>query len=108
MDKPTRLTLTAYDYNACRAYLQARDGYDERDYAGRFSTGDRTRPYQDFWHFLCDRAPELHNGSFLTLCEWWKEGAEPWQQEILDKYLTTFGVRDPATGERCVTLYVSW
>ena len=105
--KPTKTYhVHAYDYHACCHYLQQRDGYDERDYAGRY-TSHPTAPYQDFWHFVLDQAPEITNGSAFVMQESWGQDAEPWQQEILQKYLDTFG-EEGDEGERVVDFYVGW
>lgn len=107
-DKPTPQTHTAYDYHACRNYLQAQGGYDERDYAGKWLAPDPAQvPYQDFWHFVCDKG-DVRNDSFFTMSSAWAEGAEPWQQEILHKYLDAFGTTDPHTGEQTIDFFVSW
>lgn len=107
MDKPVKKChIYAYDYRECRDYLQARDGYDERDYASKFQ-GDAGPPYQDFWHFVLDKDPEIHNGCEVVMDESWAEGAEPWQQEILRKYLDAFG-ETGLLGERVVNVYVWW
>jgi hypothetical protein len=98
--------LFAYDYHECSTYLQARDGYDERDYAGTFQ-GHPDAPYQDFWHFVLDKDCEIRNHSVFVMYESWRKEAEPWQQEILLKYLETFGERDD-DGERFIEFYVWW
>ena len=105
--KPTKTRhVSAYDYHACRDYLERRDGYAERDYAGRF-TGNSTAPYQDFWHFVLEYVPDMGNGHFFTMEEDWLLDAEPWQQEILLKYLDTFG-EVGEDGKRFVELYAWW
>jgi hypothetical protein len=100
-----------YDYEECRRYLEKRDGYQERDYAQSYRHG-RTQegvPTQDFWLFVCANAPDVSSdGRYIVMADWWKAGAEPWQQEILEKYLSTFGEFEPASGERILVLYVSW
>lgn len=105
-EKPTkRHHVDAYDYHECRDYLQARDGYEERDYAGKYQ-GHPEAPYQDFWHFVLDKE-EITNGGSFTMCEWWKKEAEPWEQDILLKYLDTFGERGE-DGDRTIDFYVGW
>jgi hypothetical protein len=94
-----------YDYHECRDYLQARDGYDERDYAGKYPDHPDA-PYQDFWHFVVDCA-DIHNPCDFVMDETWRAGAEPWQVEILDKYLTTFGEPD-ADGALAIPFSVWW
>ena len=104
--KPTKHARWAYDYAECRDYLQARDGYDERDVAGHFA-GHPEAPYQDFWHFVCAQVPGLSNPSEFVMDDSWAEDAEPWQQEILEKYLEVFGETD-AQGNHCIPFSVSW
>lgn len=48
------------------------------------------RPYQDFWHFICDKL-NPSRGGFIELDDWLGEHAEPWQKEILALYLKEFG-----------------
>ena len=98
----------AYDYDECRKYLETRDGYDEHDYAGTFA-GHPEAPYQNFWHFVTDKVPDIQNDSCFVMEEAWKEDAELWQQEILMKYLEAFGERsDHPPHERSIQFYVSW
>jgi hypothetical protein len=108
MDKPTkRHHIYAYDYSECRNYLQARDGYSEHDYAGKYD-GHAEAPYQNFWHWVLERDGDIHNGSTFTMRESWGEYADPWQKEILVKYLDTFSDIDPVSGERSIEFYVWW
>ena len=102
-----RWHVYAYDYHECRDYLQARDGYNERDYAGKF-TGNFQAPYQDFWHFVIAKCPHIRSaGCEFVMHEGWKKDAEPWQHDILLKYLDTFGQIHNA-GERFIDFYVWW
>lgn len=82
--KPVKQTYTAYDYNACRDYLQAHEGYEERDYSRKYPDHglDTWWPYWDFWLFGTDKEPSLGNHAFFTMTEAWKEGAEPWQRLV--------------------------
>jgi len=100
--------IYAYDYHECSRYLEQRDSYSERNYAGWTPRDPEAAPYQDFWHFVCERAPDITNGSTFIMEEAWKEDATSWQCDILDKYLTTFGETDPSTGERYIEFYVDW
>ena len=109
MDKPEKHTPEpVYDFHACTAYLEERDRFDHRDVAGKYSSGDLSRPHQDFWHFCLDRDAEIRNGGTFVMAEWWGQGAEPWQQTLLRRYLDTFGETDPATGERFIAFTVAW
>lgn len=104
--KPDKKVMTYYDYDECRQYLEKKYGYDERDYAGRFTgRGNERAPYQDFWHFVVEKG-SAHNDALMVMSEWWKEGAEPWQAEILERYLSEFGEGDP--GDRSIEFWVSW
>jgi hypothetical protein len=48
------------------------------------------RPYQDFWHFLCDTVNPSRGGT-IELHEDLADGQEPWVKEILSLYLKEFG-----------------
>lgn len=104
MKRPVKHTHEYYDYHECRDYLESKHDYNERDYAGWLD--DKSLPYQDFWHFVCDMG-DISNDSPFTMCEWWGgEGAADWQVDILDHYLDEFGEGEP--GERMIEFYVSW
>ena len=103
-----RWHVYAYAYHECRDYLQARDGYDERDYAGTFR-GHPQAPYQDFWHFVLEQAPHLcSEGACFTMDDSWTVDVEPWQRAIVLKYLETFGQADSSDGARYIDFYVWW
>lgn len=104
-EKPGKTARSAYDYHDARNFLQARDGYDERNHAGRRFTGEpNDPPYRDFWHYIVERY-EIHNGCYITLRADFE--AKPWQQEIIGKYLDTFGESDDS-GEVCAEFWVEW
>jgi hypothetical protein len=98
---------THYDYAACATYLQAQYGHDERDLAGTYH-GHPDAPYQNFWHFVRTRVPEMVNHGTFTMRDAWRRGAAPWEQDMLETYLSTFGETDPQTGERVIDFYVWW
>lgn len=108
--KPQQKQTTYYDYNECRDYLQAKYGYDERDYAGHFKrkrgklTGtDESVPYLDFWHWVCEHH-EIHNGCFITFSREELPGIEEdWVREIYTHYLDEF---EDEKGE--VELFAWW
>lgn len=95
MDKPQPKTLIYYDYHECRNYLQEKYGYNERDYAGHFTTHNNIKPYLNFWHWLIDHE-EISNGSYVTfsrenLAEWKVDEVIPdWAAEIYTRYLDEF------------------
>ena len=105
--KPKEKTKTAYDYNECRDWLQAKYGYDERDYAGKYASPipNPSAPYQDFWHFVLDQTP-VHNGCYINIEDSWLEDAAPWQREIINRYLDHFGTT--GDGYRCALFWVEW
>jgi hypothetical protein len=107
VDKPKPKTMKYWDYSECRNYVELKYGFTERDYAGRFTPKSNPEaPYQDFWHFVVDRAPIRTNGQFFTMHDEWKDGAEPWQQEIIEKYLIEFGKE--VDGQREAEFYAGW
>lgn len=107
MNKPTPRTKIAYDYNECSAYLEDKYHYDERDYAGRRGPPrNNSKPYWNFWHFLIAQIGDMHNGSYFTMHDEMKDGAEPWQCEILERYLSEFGVEKD--GQRFIEFWVEW
>jgi len=98
MNKPKLKKTAYYDYNECRNYLQEKYNYDERDYAGQFKKTkngkiierDDSKPYLDFWLWVCDNH-EIHNDCFITFTE--EELAkikEDWVKEIYTHYLKEF------------------
>lgn len=103
--KPKIQTTSFYDYIECRDYLQRKFGYDERDFSGKFTHRSESAPYQDFWHFVCDKF-EPTNGDLIVfsndtrrLCN------EDWQKDILEHYLAEFGDKK---NNREVTLRTYW
>ena len=109
MNKPTKQTKTCYDYHQCRNYLQDKYGYNERDYANRFKKPyNASAPYQDFWHFVLEMAPNITNGSFFVMDEYWlDEASHEWQKQILNYYLDEFGEYED-TGSRTIEFYIEW
>ena len=92
MDKPAPFTRTYLDYNRCSDYIGEKLGYDLRDTLGKYktTTGWEEIEYQDFWHFILDCNPELHNGCEFRLPE--IECAEKeWQRVILQAFYDEFG-----------------
>lgn len=108
LTKPTKVHRPVLlDYHQCRDYLQAKHGYNERDYARHFHGADAAtndRPYQDFWHWVCDICcPE--NGGTITLSDYLLDSCkEPWQREILERYLSEFGEGQ----DRSCTFVTEW
>lgn len=94
MDIPKKHTHHYYDYQELRNYLQTKYNYDERDYAGKYSSKDEVKdvPYLDFWHWVIKQR-EVNNGCYITfsreelnyLIE--EKQIEDWQAEIYDHYL---------------------
>lgn len=95
--KPGKRRRDYYDYNECRDYLQARYGYKERDYAGRYTGSgaslrlDDGKPYLDFWHWVVENY-DVRNGCFITFTRERLEegGMEDWVREIYTRYLDEF------------------
>ena len=106
MKKPEKIKFELNDYHKCRDWLQRRYNYDERNYANcTLTASEDDTPYQDFWHFVIDMG-NPHNGSILWMHNEWRENAEEWQVEILDRYLDHFGEGE---GEnRYARFWVEW
>lgn len=109
--KPVPQTKTYYNYNECRNYLQAKYGYNERDYAGRFTYNkqgkpiacDDSKPDQDFWLWVVDRF-DVNNGTFLTFSvDDLPAIDEEWVRTIYYRYVQEFG-----NEEGKVELYAYW
>jgi len=86
MNKPTKHSRPArYDYIECRDYLQAKHGYDERNYAEG----------KDFWHWVCKNY-EIRNDCNITFTEGkLSEIEEEWVKTIYKYYIDEFGEGDP-------------
>ena len=98
MQKPTMQTQEAYDYNECTKYIEEKYGIDTRDFAGRFNkkdgklSFDKTKPYEDFWHFILDNT-DINNGSYFYLSEDWAEDFDDddFRKIIMHYYMEEFG-----------------
>lgn len=104
-EKPVPRTKTAYDYNQCRDYLEAKYGYEERDYVGMFKEKkvNEEVEYLDFWHWVLDRHT-IHNGCYVTFSkEELDEIDKEWVREIYSHYIEEFA---DDNGE--LELYVWW
>ncbi len=110
LEKPEKTTESYHDYHKCRDYLQAKFGYDERDYMGKFRkgkgkiTGERGEvPYLDFWRWVIDNY-EIHNGCFVTFDrDALNEIDQDWIKTIYKNYLDEFA---DEKGE--LRMYVWW
>ncbi len=108
--KPSKRTRQpVLDYHECRDYLQAKHGYDERDYAGcydpkRGAGRDDSLPYQDFWHWVVDVCGVTNGGTITFSNDLLSSCKEPWQAEILERYLAEFGEGD----DRSCTFLTEW
>lgn len=103
--RPKKETRSYFDYNKCRDYLQAKYGYDERDYAGKFvGKGVRENvPYLDFWHWVLNHH-QIQNGCFVVFTRWeYEDIEEEWVKVIYGHYLDEF-----ADKEGNLDLYVWW
>ena len=96
MDKPKSEILIYYDYPECTAWIEEQYGIDVRDYAGRFhGDHDESKPYLDFWHWLCDHE-DIQNGGYVTfsyeVLAWLKDNGDipGWAEEIYTHYLAEF------------------
>jgi len=107
VEKPSKRTKEAYDWNEARTYIESVHDCDLRNFANKTydgSDGD-DRPYQDYWHYLIDVCYIIGNGCYFTM-EDEMEG-EPWQQEITGWIFDEFGEPDDFTG-RSAVFWVEW
>ena len=82
--------IEALDYSECTQEVQNILGYDIRDVNGRFKKdGNRMAEYRDWWHYLIEQQ-EVHNGCLIWIGSEML-GAEPWQDEITQCFIDTFG-----------------
>lgn len=89
-----------YDYNQCRSYLEAKYGYDERQYGREYQVLDNglkacTNPeqeYQDFWWWVVKKYSPVRDGTITFHRENLNEmGHEPeWIRKIYTYYLDEF------------------
>ena len=106
MNKPEPKTKTALDYHECRNYLQKKYGYDERNFAGwEPGIGDE-KPYQDFWHFVLDKAEYITNGCYFWMNLDWVEDLDEddFRTICLNRYFDEFG----KPGEDSIEFWVDW
>jgi len=111
LQKPKKHSRSSYDYHECQDYLQAKYGYNERDYSKKFHDGkyDETRPSRDFWHWLLDQGYPIHNGTYIWFQrENWEElnennPEEAWVKTIYGYYLDEFADRDGS-----LEMWVEW
>ena len=83
MDKPTKKTITHYEYLDIIAYIEEKYKIKVRDYYGVFSGSgqpwsgplglDGKPPYADFWHWLIHCNDHVSNGSYI-----WFPDDLPW------------------------------
>ena len=104
MNKPEYETLRpALNWNKACKYIEVTYDCDLRNFAGKtFGVGD-TKPYQDFWYFMCDHN-EVHNGSYIYVPHPDDfPDAKPWQKQICKWFHDEF-----ADGNGDVYCHVSW
>jgi len=104
--KPKVVQRVSFDYNECRDYLQEKFGYNERDFAGKFSRdGNTDAPYQDFWHFVIECDDSISDGCYFTMDRDWVEDFEKddFRSIILNRYVDEFG-----GGSDSVQFWVEW
>lgn len=79
------------DYNECADYISKKLGYDLRDVAGRWAghRADYSKPYLDYWHFLCDRFEPVNGGS-ITIGQSLL-GEPEWRDAITKAFIDEFG-----------------
>ena len=101
LEKPKFKTKIFYHYNECRNYLQKKYNCNERDFAGRYKRDennklkevDINKPYQDFWHWVCDNYI-IYNGCFIVFSKNYfgmkSETIPEWVKTIYSRYIEEF------------------
>lgn len=91
MKKPKPKVVKHLNYHECAKYIESKLGYDLRDTLGKFKNSYLPSvEYRDFWHFIIDtQSPS--NGDYIYIDSGLKEDAEPWQIEIIDRFIKEFG-----------------
>lgn len=107
LNRPQLKVKFALDYHECSEYLENKYGYNERDYAGRFGdTFNLDVPYQDFWHFVIEKADYITNGCYFVMYKDWADGLDEndYRRIILNHYFQEFGKDD----EDGIKFWVEW
>lgn len=118
MSKIKPKIIEYYDYHELAEAVEAKAGKKIRDWAGRWSSGDKNVPYQDFWHYAIDNIfPGVENGSMWKFAP--KEYLEHsvdflidengkylyWVEEVLKYFIEVFKENNlPDT----ITVLVEW
>jgi len=96
----------AYDYHECEAWINEKYSIDIDNYSKTWE--DRSRPYQNFWHWILG-LNEIHNGCYFRMDfdTWSREEVTPaWVKEILTLFVNEFPPNDGGIGE--FRFWVSW
>ena len=92
MRKPEPTTQKpAYDWTEITHYIEEKYNIDIRNYA-TWRPGNKN-PYQDFWHWFCDRY-NFANESYVQVYfeeDLREANMEDWQKEIAKLYIKEFG-----------------
>ena len=104
-DKPQPRVKIALDYHECRNYLHEKYNYDERNFAGWKPGTNDAMPYQDFWHWLIEKADYIANGCYIWLEKEWIEDLDEddFRTICLTRYFDEFG-----NGEDSIEFWVEW
>jgi hypothetical protein len=110
MQKPIPVTQpAAYDYHACRDWINRVYRITIEDYANCFGPdGDSERPFLSFWHWIMERC-DIHNGCYfgLDLADEAEDSETPdWVKQILLRFLVEFAPND--TEGYTHWFWVSW
>ena len=90
MEKPSKKSYEYLPYGKCAEYIAHVLGVkDLREVDGKFY-GNKDAEYKDFWHLLVDKKT-VHNGCVITIYLEDADGAEDWQRQIIEAFVTEFG-----------------
>jgi hypothetical protein len=91
MDKPTEKTMKYMDYDECASWVAHKMGVkDLRDFAGKYTEGNKDALYLDFWFCILDNQ-DFHNPCFVWVdrdLNW-----PDWAIPIVDMFEQEFGPR---------------
>lgn len=97
MNKPIQKTMTYWDYLECEKWVANKLGVkDLRDFAGKYSEGNKDAEYLDFWHCICDMQ-DVSNPCWIWIdreFEW-----PDWAIPIVEMFEQEFGPNE---------YYVEW
>jgi hypothetical protein len=103
MKKPKPITVSQLDWSECIEYLEKKYDFESRNYAKSSYSTFNTKPYLDFWHYICDSQNPSNGGTIyfdkdsLDICKFNHEDKDlpkefrGWREKIIGYILNEFG-----------------